>query len=552
MRTIETQVAVIGGGATGAGVFRDCALRGVPCVLLEKDDLAAGASGRNHGLLHSGGRYAVKDTLSAMECILENRILRRIASHCVEDTGGLFVTLPEDDPEYHRLFLAACEKARIPVREISVKQALAMEPNVNPAITAAAHVPDGTIDPFRLIAANVMDGVARGGTALTHTEAAAIHSENGRITGLSCVNKKSGEQIEIKCPVIVNAAGVFGQKVCGLAGVTLSMLPSKGSMVIIDYRVNNVVINRCRKPADGDIFVPGDTVSLIGTTSRTIAYEDIEKLTVDDDEINVLLEDGEKLIPNVSRTRVLRAYAGVRPLVAPDKNKEGRDVSRGIVLLDHGERDGLQGLITIAGGKLTTYRLMAEEACDLVCRLLGVSQVCETHLTPLPGSEKKVPHKKTVKDFSGVASSVVGATHFRHGEKVHEVLSSDPKSYGLVCECEMVTSGEVSYALDHLIVTDILDLRRRTRLGMGPCQGALCAFRSAGIFNAERGVPSEEALQMLRDFLEERFKGIKPVLWGDALRETEFSHWLYQGLFGMPGCMENKGSEEPGPGEIAK
>ncbi|MEW5733686.1 MAG: anaerobic glycerol-3-phosphate dehydrogenase subunit A, partial [Thermodesulfobacteriota bacterium] len=384
MRTIETQVAVIGGGATGAGVFRDCALRGIPCVLVEKDDLAAGASGRNHGLLHSGGRYAVKDTMSAMECILENRILRRIAGHCVEDTGGLFVTLPEDDPEYHRLFLAACEAAHIPAREISVKRALAIEPNLNPAIVAAAHVPDGTVDPFRLTAANVIDGVARGGMALTHTEATAVHSENGRITGISCRNKKSGDAIEITCRVVVNAAGVFGQRICKMAGVSVSMLPSKGSMVIIDYRVNNVVINRCRKPSDGDIIVPGDTVSLIGTTSRTIAYEDIEKLTVDDDEINVLLEDGEKLIPNVSRTRVLRAYAGVRPLVAPDKGKEGRDVSRGIVLLDHGERDGLFGLVTIAGGKLTTYRLMAEETCDLVCRLLDVQAACETHLTPLP------------------------------------------------------------------------------------------------------------------------------------------------------------------------
>ncbi|MEW5733398.1 MAG: (2Fe-2S)-binding protein, partial [Thermodesulfobacteriota bacterium] len=143
-------------------------------------------------------------------------------------------------------------------------------------------------------------------------------------------------------------------------------------------------------------------------------------------------------------------------------------------------------------------------------------------------------HKKTVKAFSGVPSSVVGATHFRHGERVYNVLSSDPASYGLVCECEMVTSGEVGYALDKLIVTDILDLRRRTRLGMGPCQGALCAFRAAGIFNQERGVPSAEAVAMLREFLEERFKGIKPVLWGDTLRETEFSNWIYQGLFGMP------------------
>ncbi len=101
----ETDVIIIGGGATGAGIARDCSLRGLRSILLERRDIATGATGRNHGLLHSGARYAVNDHESAEECIKENMILKQIARHCVEDTKGLFITLPEDDLNYQKHLL---------------------------------------------------------------------------------------------------------------------------------------------------------------------------------------------------------------------------------------------------------------------------------------------------------------------------------------------------------------------------------------------------------------------------------------------------------------
>jgi len=142
------------------------------------------------------------------------------------------------------------------------------------------------------------------------------------------------------------------------------MFPAKGSLLIMDYRINQLVLNRCRKPADADILVPGDTISLIGTTSSRIDYNKIDQLTVEPDEVEVLLREGIKLAPIMARTRLLRAYAGVRPLVAVDGDESGRNISRGIVLLDHAERDGLKGFNTITGGKLTTYRKMAQHAVD--------------------------------------------------------------------------------------------------------------------------------------------------------------------------------------------
>lgn len=535
MKKIETQAVIIGGGATGAGTLRDCALRGIKAILVEKNDLASGTTGRNHGLLHSGARYAVKDRESAVECIAENRILRNVAHHCIEDTGGLFVTLPGDDPAYHDSLLASCADAGIKCREISVSQAREIEPNVNPNIVRALTAPDAVVDPFRLTASNVLDARERGAGVYTHTEVVRLIRQGTRIAGVECYDKAARETFEIYAPVIINAGGVWGQKICQTADIELRMFPSKGSMVIIDYRINNVVVNRCRPPSDGDILVPGDTVSLIGTTSKKIPYDKIDETVVDEDEIEILLADGEMLVPNLSATRVLRAYCGVRPLVAVQGREYGRDISRGIVLIDHHERDGLDGLITIAGGKLMTYRLMAEMTVDMVGKKLGNGKPCRTHEIPLPGSEKRVPPKRKVKQFSGIDESVVGSTHFRHGERIHRILGEKTENYGLICECEMVTAGEVQYALQNLEVKDIVDLRRRTRVGMGPCQGEICSYRAAGLFEELTSAKGEQATDMLIDFLEERWKGIRPVLWGDALRETEFTYWIYQGLFGIDG-----------------
>lgn len=161
-------VVIIGAGATGAGTARDCAMRGLKVLLVERFDFTAGATGRNHGLLHSGARYAVTDGESATECIKENMTLRRIAAHCVEETGGLFVTLPEDSLEYQKTFVESCLKAGINAEVIDPADAIRMEPAVNPDIIGAVKVPDGAVDPFRLTTANALAARQNGADILTY------------------------------------------------------------------------------------------------------------------------------------------------------------------------------------------------------------------------------------------------------------------------------------------------------------------------------------------------------------------------------------------------
>ena len=487
-------VIVIGGGITGAGTARDCAMRGLSVLLIERFDFAQGATGRNHGLLHSGARYAVTDQESATECIQENMILRKIASHCVDETDGLFITLPEDDLAYQATFVESCQRAGIRADIIDPQEAKILEPAVNPSLIGAVRIPDASIDPFRLTVANVVDARIHGADVITYHEVTELIIDQTRVVGVKMRDQYTGEIREVYADLTINAAGIWGMLVAKMAGITVNMFPAKGALLIFGHRVNNMVINRCRKPANADILVPDDNVCVIGTTSDRVPIETCDDMRVTDEEVEVLLTEGAQLAPALATTRILRAYAGVRPLVASDHDPSGRSISRGIVTLDHATRDGLEGFVTITGGKMMTYRLMAEMVTDLVCKKLGVNKACET-------ATKEI------------------------------VKPADELDEALVCECEGVSVAEVNYAVNSQHVTNMIDLRRRTRVGMGTCQGQLCSCRAAGLLC--QGNHADKAAADLADFIDERWKGMKPVAWGATLNEAQLITMVYEDLCGV-------------------
>lgn len=528
----EYDVIIIGGGATGAGTARDCAMRGLSVLLVERHDFATGATGRNHGLLHSGARYAVTDNESASECIQENMVLRRIAGHCVEENDGLFISLPEDGLEYQSNFVNACKKSGIDAEIIDTSLARRLEPSVNPNLIGAVKVPDGSVDPFRLTMSNALDAKIHGAFFLMQHEVIDIIIEQNKTVGVILFDHESKEKHNYYGKIIVNAGGIWGQHIASMAGVKINMFPAKGSLLIFGHRVNKMVVNRCRKPSNADILVPGDTICLIGTTSEHIPYDQIDNMCVSKKEVDELIVEGEKLAPVLASTRILRAYAGVRPLVAADNDPSGRSISRGIVLFDHEERDGLSGFITITGGKLITYRLMAEWTTDLICRKLGVDKKCKTHKKPLPGSDiidvtkEDVPQKHT-----GISVGQKSA-YDRHGSLAQKISNGKKNEASMVCECEGVSLAEVKYAIDELNAKNIVDLRRRTRIGMGTCQGELCACRAAGLL-AEAIEKPVKAKDDLASFLQERWKGMSPIAWGETLNEIQFTSWIYEGIYGL-------------------
>lgn len=525
-------VIVIGGGITGAGTARDCAMRGLSTLLVERYDLTTGATGRNHGLLHSGARYAVTDSESAEECIRENMTLRKIARHCVEETEGLFITLPEDDLKYQATFIAACQKAGINAQAIDPKDALRLEPAANKDLIGAVKVPDGAVDPFRLTMANVFDARLHGADVLTYHEVTGMIKDGDRVVGVELYCHNTKEKKSAYADIVINAAGIWGQRIAQLAGTNIGMFPAKGALLVYGHRVNNVVINRCRKPANADILVPGDTICVIGTTSDRVPIDTVDDMRVTPEEVEVLMREGEKLAPCLATTRILRAYAGVRPLVAADNDPSGRNISRGIVCLDHEERDGIAGFITITGGKLMTYRLMAEWATDLACKKLSRTAKCATAETPLAGSETTASDCGSAKVYDMSNPVAVRASEGRHGTLNSQVPKADIYDNALVCECEQVTVGEVNYAIGNLNVHNLLNLRRRTRVAMGTCQGELCMCRAAGLLAKANGC-AEKAQTDLVDFVNERWHGMYPVGWGDTLSEGQLTSMIYEGICGL-------------------
>jgi glycerol-3-phosphate dehydrogenase len=510
MTTLSTEVLVIGGGATGVGVAWDTALRGFDVVLVDRADLAEGTSGRFHGLLHSGGRYAVKDPRAAEECIGENRILRRVAADCIEDTGGLFVTTPFDDQAYADTFVAGCQATGVDCEEISASEALASEPRLHPGISRAFRVPDANIDVWKTVWAMGRGAQQRGARILTYHEVIDVHRSSDRVTGARVRDVRSGEELEIEATVTVNASGAWAGRIADMAGIEgVRVLPGRGIMIAMNHRLVNTVINRCQMPTDGDILVPIRTVSVIGTTDQLT--EDPDDHTVAQGDVDKMLDDGEKLVPGFRQARALRVWTGVRPLFedTKDAETETRDVTRAHALLDHEQRDGVRGFVTITGGKLTTYRMMAEETVDAVCKHLGDVRPCTTATEPLPGSES--------------------GTNYRIGERLarKEATLLDEQ---VICECELVTRSSLEEAIMRSDSIKLDDIRRQLRLGMGPCQGGFCNYRATGLMHGIDKLSAEEANRALLDFMQERWKGTWPILYGDQLRQVRFDDWVFQGV----------------------
>jgi glycerol-3-phosphate dehydrogenase len=511
---MKTQVLIIGGGITGVGLARDLALRGISCALVERRDINAGASGANHGLLHSGARYVRNDPLAAVECREESGLLKRLAPQCVEATGGLFVAVEGDDEDYAADFPNLCQACGIAVKALDIREAREMEPVLCDKLIAAYLVEDASIDPFRLSLENIYQALELGCTLLLHTGVEGFAAARGRIRTVRLINNKSGQVSEVEADLVVNAAGAWAKDVAALAGVEIDLMYSKGSLLITDTRINQRVINRLRPASDADILVPGGTVSILGTTSvRLDSLEDVRPTV---GEIDYIIGTAAAMVPCVETVRYIRAYAGVRPLVGSKALDDDRAMSRGFALLDHA-RDGLENFVSIVGGKLTTYRRMAEKTADLVCGSLGLDRPCLTGTQPLPARPE-------------CEWTTPGLAPRRWlGKRQYDDL--------LLCECEMVPQSAIAAVIDSMrdrqIRPDLYGIGRRSRVGKGTCQGAFCGTRILSYMYDRGDLVADQGLQDLRDFLSSRWKGMRPILWDAALAQEELQEALHCGLFGL-------------------
>jgi glycerol-3-phosphate dehydrogenase len=515
-RKMQTQVLIIGGGATGTGLARDLALRGVQCVVVEKKDINAGASGGNHGLLHSGARYIASDPASACECKLEGRLLKKLAPHCIEETGGLFVAVAGDDERYIADFAQMCARAGVDTHIVDIKEARELEPALSDRLIAAYAVDDATIDPFKLSLDNIAHAQMLGTRLLRHTQVVRFQIHKHRIEKVIVRDHVTGQEETIEPEIVVNASGAWAAQIAALADCAIEIVYSKGSLLVTQERVSRRVVNRLRLATNGDIVVPGGTVSILGTTSERAASPDA--IYPEIHEVDHIIEEGAAMMPILASTRYIRAYCGVRPLINSTGSGDDRSASRGFALIDHSEGPGpVRNFITISGGKLTTFRLMAEKTADRVCHHLGIHEPCQTRTQPLPNT--------------------VDARWTEPGLAPNQWLRNNDPDDILLCECEMVPQSVVDTIATSLTrrqgKPSMKAIGLRSRIGKGPCQGTFCSFRVASYLYDRRHLSGEQGLHELRAFLKERWRGQQPLLWDIPLAQAELMEAMHCGLFGL-------------------
>jgi glycerol-3-phosphate dehydrogenase len=375
---------IIGGGGTGAAVAHDLVLRGLRVTLVERGEVTSGTTGRHHGLLHSGARYAMTDRASAIECIGENKILRRIAPGSFEENDGLFVALTDEDADLERQFLEGCWQCAVPTRRIDRAHALRLEPGLNPDLRLAVQVPDATMDAMRLPLRFFATARRNGAEILTFTEVTAVTTAGRSVRGVAVRDHAAGRDYEIGADIVINAAGPWAGKVAALAGVTVPVAPTAGVMVAVRGRHCNMVVNRLHAPGDGDIALPQRGMTELGTSSWPV--NDPDDPDVPADHVENVVRETSNLLPALRGAEIRASWSATRPLIGKNGTQSGRGMAREFRCFDHALDDSpTEGFVTIAGGKATTLRAMAEITANVVCGKLGIDRPCETSdVTLLP------------------------------------------------------------------------------------------------------------------------------------------------------------------------
>ncbi len=379
--SLPPHVLIIGGGGTGGALAHDLTLRGAKVTLVERGEFTSGTTGRHHGLLHSGARYAVNDHDSAVECIEENRILRIIAPGSFEENDGLFVAVSEEDMDYVPAFLQGCETSGIPTQVLEPDAALRLEPMLNPDLKLAVRVPDATMDAMRMPLRFFATARANGAELLNYVEVTGLLVDQGSVGGAAIRDRVTGKEAVIHADLVVNATGPWSEQVARMAGVDVPIRPSPGVMLAVRGRLCNMVLNRLHRSGDGDIVVPQRGLSVVGTSSWVV--QDPDDLDLPRDHVDRMIEEGSKLIPAVRTAEVRAAWSAARPLIGSRDADSGRELSRTFKTIDHAEENDLEGFVTITGGKATTLRGMAELCADVICRKLDIDAACRTRETVL-------------------------------------------------------------------------------------------------------------------------------------------------------------------------
>ncbi len=534
-------VIVVGGGCNGTGIARDCAMRGLRTLLVEKNDFGSGTTGASSGMIHGGPRYLLSEVETTKLSSRDAGYIRKIAPHLCFRIPFLYPVVKGNQPSWRRkIRLALVEtffqaydrfsalKGGKPHTCLTREETLSLEPSVSPDIVGSVTFDEWGINTERLCLLNALAVKEAGGTALNHTEVKRILKEGNTVTGMIVRDTLTGEECEFRSRVLFNATGPWTPRLAAMAGVTVKLRPAKGIHLVLDRRITNyAVVSQC---IDGrEIFInPYGNQTLLGTTDDDF-YGDPDEIPVTADEIEYLLQGMERTYPEIRKARVISTTRGIRPTLFGDKVLED-DLSRHHKIFDHEKEEGVAGFFSIAGGKLAAYRQMAEEATDLICQKLGNHDPCRTHLAPLPGGESTPEPAELAERYQlhPYAAERIVSRHGSLAEKVLQPTDELPSDKCAVCLCEPVLACEIRHAIGAESARTLADLRRRTGLGDGPCQGAQCLVPATGLLD-----PADPIAELKR-FLEESWRSRAPLFCAEGTRseplvaQEEMNQMIFQ------------------------
>ncbi len=520
-------VVVIGGGINGAGIARDAAMRGYSTLLLEKEDFGCGTSSRSSRLAHGGLRYLEHLEIGLVrESLAERATLERIAPHLVRPLAFL---LPVYRGDRRPLFLiglgvklyAWLARERLArYRTIGADEALRLEPGLEPrGLTGAAlYADDQIVSPERLCLENVLSAREAGAKAVNHVAVSALRLRDDGVTEVDVRNTVTEETETVAGRVVVNAAGPWGDRLRRMADLPArpTLRLTKGIHLVLPRITRHALFISAQ--SDGRMFfvLPWKAWSIIGTTD-TEFDGDLDRVAATPEEVDYLLEETRRVVSGarVTRDDVFYTYAGVRPLAAAPAGRSAGAVSRRHVVHAEGPRGTF---LTVTGGKLTSYRALAEEVTDRIAARLGRRGGCRTAETPLHGGHVPSLERALATEGPalarryGLATAVTTALVETYGSRAADVaalVAKDPTLGRRLCDRSLDIVAQVKYAVDRESAVTLKDLMlRRLAAGTGPCQGRDCAPRAA------------EAMA--------RFAG-----WDDRRRERELAAYLAEADLGQ-------------------
>lgn len=472
-------ILVIGGGIVGCSVARDASLRGLKVALAEKGDFASGTSSRTSKLVHGGLRYLERGDLRLVrESCVERQRLLKSAPHLVKPLSFLLPYAPGGGwPPYPLLrcglylYDIFAGSTRISWHHGMAGAELARR---EPALagdgsTAGAEYYDAVMDDARVTLEVALAAAGAGAVLVNHAEAVALlHSPDGAVAGAQVRDALTGLVRDVPARLVVNAAGPWGDGILRLAGHPAGVLrPTKGVHLILKKPLtSSALIVRAREDKRVFFVIPWQGRTIIGTTD-TDYVGDLDDIRADESDIRYLVEHGNMVLPGArfGRGDILCAYAGVRPLLAGDPRHPSA-TSR-----EHRIWEEPKGLLSVLGGKFTTFRAMAEQAVNAAERILMVPhRLSPTITVPLPGAVAHGIFPGQVPP--GEKERLWGI----YGERAHEVMalcSVTPDGYSTLCPHTKRTRGEVVYAVQSEMAVTLTDvLERRLRLALtAECRG---------------------------------------------------------------------------------